>query len=474
MSLTVDHNNEQLILANAVRSPLHFGLVCDLIDSPQVFLMPRHQNLFDALLQVREKKIALNIDNILSCTKQSVYKPECDFDYITQLKAAYPDLATNLDFQIKKLKSDYIKTKLLESSIPRLVQQISDPMADLSTISDALTEDQKLIDTSVLRTELDLLTIDSMKREYEDLDSRRKQGISSYPSGYKHLNKELTEGFAPGRITVIAARPSMGKSSFVAALMLRLSTQGVPSALFALEMDRVPMIDKFLAMRTKIPLTKIIRDRSQFTPADEKLFNDELDTLSHNRMLFIDDKPSVDLNYIKHQIMLLKKTLNAPYIVVFIDLFGQVGDIMDSYEQNMSTAYEKKLRRAHILAKDLNIHLVLVNQLRRDLDKQKSKRPELHYLKNSGAWEEVADNILLLHREKYYENALEDDILEVWIKKQRMGERNKLVSFLFDPITTDITPTDLLPFDMRSSSNIKKPDAKAVAHVLQDNFVSRE
>ena len=144
---------------------------------------------------------------------------------------------------------------------------------------------------------------------------------------------------------------------------------------------------------------------------------------------------------------------------------------MDSHEANMAMMYEKKLRRAHILAKELNIHLVLVSQLNRELTKLKIKRPEIQHLKNSGAWEETADNIILLHRSKYYDNDLEDDILELWIKKQRMGERNKMVPFLFDAITNNILPTDLIPFDMRSASSPTKP-AKVATEVVTSNFVS--
>ena len=155
-------------------------------------------------------------------------------------------------------------------------------------------------------------------------------------------------------------------------------------------------------------------------------------------------------------------------MVVPIDLFGKIKDFSGS--DNYARDYENKLNEVQVMARELGVHFILVAQIHREATKGKFKRPKMSNLKNSGAFEEVADIILAVHRPYYdpevalkdyslageaHQDMLEDDsdlgvpndeknIAEVIILKQRMGAQNVIVNFEFDPMTTRFRPYDLV------------------------------
>jgi replicative DNA helicase len=139
--------------------------------------------------------------------------------------------------------------------------------------------------------------------------------------------------------------------------------------------------------------------------------------------------------------------------VVFIDLFGKIEDV-DTGE-NLATRIQRECKRMRVLAKELDIHFVLVVQVgRQGFGRQKGgriKRPTLIDIKNANAYGEEANLVLLLHRNKYYIDTLEDDILEIDIAKQRDGEANIKVYFEMFADTSTIMDTDKRPSDMMAA-----------------------
>jgi replicative DNA helicase len=256
-------------------------------------------------------------------------------------------------------------------------------------------------------------------------------------------------------------------SSFCLSSMKNLANKGIIAAQFALEMNTTPLIHKLLAFNSQLPITKVVSNISELREEEQAFYYAEVKRLEKNYNLFFNDKPSPSLNTIREQIMLLQDHLKTEYIVCFIDLFGKIKEFQSS--DNFARDYEKNCNIIQNMTKELGVHMSLVAQIRRDVANRKDTRPTMQDLKNSGALTEISDLIFGIHRPFYNPKtaiktnvqesvleqgsfnfdpsdqdaslvAMQDDInkniAEVIFLKQRMGEGNKLVNFVFDPNTT--------------------------------------
>jgi len=275
-------------------------------------------------------------------------------------------------------------------------------------------------------------------------------GKDFFSTGYSSLDEDLTKGFFPGGVSVIAGRAGMGKSALISNMLYRLSLKNIPVAHFTLEMSSVSVLDRIISLSTFIPLKKLIKLSSELNSTEKETLSQKLEELSSNKFLYISDNPRMSLANIVSQVEKLKEKKGFEYLVVFVDLFGQITDIDPSMA---AISYETSLREAKLYARELNVHFVLVAQINRRVEQQSRSlwkyRPNLDDLKHSGGWEEVADIVFLLFRAKYYNKELEDDILEINVAKQREGATFKKY-FMMDPNLSLIIATDLKPYDERS------------------------
>jgi len=257
-------------------------------------------------------------------------------------------------------------------------------------------------------------------------------------------------------------------SSFSLSLMRNLSQASVPTAQFALEMNNMSLFTKLLAFRTKLPIRTIIKKPEDLSEDERKLYEYEKQILAQNKFIYLNDNPSQSLSSIREQIMLLQDSLKQQYFVGVVDLFGKIRDFQSS--DNFARDYEKKCNEVQVIVRELGVHLILVAQINKEVSKRKNKRPTMNDLKNAGALTEVSDIILGIHRPYYdpelalksqlsygiiaadsdddiydkEDSFIEDDInknlAEVIVLKQRMGPKDVLVNFTFDPDTTGFYP----------------------------------
>ena len=254
-------------------------------------------------------------------------------------------------------------------------------------------------------------------------------------------------------------------SSFVLSSMKNLSNKRVVTAQFALEMNSMPLIHKLVAFKSGIPVSKIVSDPDLLSTEERQFYDTELERLRRDRFIYLNDKPNQSIKSIREQIMLLQDHLKTGYMVVVIDLFGKIKELQSS--DNFARDYEKTVNIIQPMVKELGIHMILVAQIRRDVANRRFNRPNMNDLKNAGALTEVSDIVLGVHRpyyspelalktkmlenianqnnlfgeeEEHNAQAIQEDmnknIAEIIVLKQRMGENNTLVNFLFNPDTT--------------------------------------
>jgi replicative DNA helicase len=219
------------------------------------------------------------------------------------------------------------------------------------------------------------------------------RGISS---GYSDMDR-LTNGFLPGQLILVAARPGIGKSVLCADLLRECAIrQNLPCALFALEMSSVEVTMRLLSAEARIPL---------HTLRSGKLSDDDWTTLAR-RMgeiseapLFCDDSPNLNLMEMRAKARRLKQRHDIRLIVVdYLQLMSSPRRA-ESRQQEVAEIS----RGLKLLAKEIGVPIVAACQLNRGSEQRSDKRPQLSDLRESGSLEQDADIVILLHREDYYD-----------------------------------------------------------------------
>ena len=228
----------------------------------------------------------------------------------------------------------------------------------------------------------------------------------------------ITQGFHNSDLIILAGRPSMGKTAFALALAKNIATNyQVGVAFFSLEMTRQQLVYRLLSTETSIPHTRL---RSARVTKNEWIqINLSIAALS-TLPLYIDDTPNSSVSGMYFKIKKLKQEYPGKLGIVFVDYL----QLLEETEKNENRVQElsKITRNLKKLARELNLPIVVLSQLSRNLETRTNKRPMLSDLRESGSIEQDADVVIMLYRDEYYnKNTTEKEIIEIILAKQRNG-----------------------------------------------------
>jgi replicative DNA helicase len=250
-------------------------------------------------------------------------------------------------------------------------------------------------------------TLDNIQNVYSN-----GGGLLGVSSGFKSLDKQLN-GLQKGDFTILAARPSMGKTAFALNIAMNAGKKA-KVALFSLEMSEEQLTQRMLSAMTAIDLMRL---RSGLLNEKEWCSLAELSPLLATRDIKIDDTAGTTVNEIKAKCKKLK--IKEGLDVVIIDYLQLIEGNGQSREQEIS----KISRSLKTMAKELNITVIALSQLSRACEARPNHRPVLSDLRESGAIEQDADTVLFLYRDEYYNADSEDkNIAECIIAKNRNGQ----------------------------------------------------
>lgn len=254
-----------------------------------------------------------------------------------------------------------------------------------------------------------------LKEAYKLIESRGEHYISGLPTGYVEID-DTTSGLQPGEMIVIAARPSMGKTALGLNIAEHLAVdEKIPTAFFSMEMGRNQVAQRILCSRGRIDSHKLRRGL---------LNEDEIAQLGYvcqnleDAPLFVDDTAGMTVLELKAKVRRLK--MQHSIGCVFVD-YLQLMYTPGAENRQQEVAFISRGLKA--LARELHIPVVVMAQLNRASEMREDNRPRLGNLRESGAIEQDADVVMLLHRPEYYKP---DDVelkgvAEVIIAKQRNG-----------------------------------------------------
>ena len=247
-----------------------------------------------------------------------------------------------------------------------------------------------------------------------DMAFQNTTGITGVSSGFADLDQQ-TAGFQPADLIYIAARPSMGKTAMGLNIAASIA-ETLPVAVFSLEMPAPQLGMRLISSIGRIDQHKLRTGRLN---DDEFIrLNLAINQLSELK-LFIDDTAAIDSNYVRSKAKQLKRE-NNNLGAILIDYLGLM-DHKASFS-NHEAGIAKTSRELKAIAKELQIPVIVLAQLNREVEKRQDKRPQLSDLRGSGSIEQDGDLIMFIYRDEVYnEESPDKGTAEIIIAKQRNG-----------------------------------------------------
>jgi len=229
--------------------------------------------------------------------------------------------------------------------------------------------------------------------------AERKDGMSGVNTGFRDLD-EITFGWQPTDLVILAARPAMGKTAFALSMALNMAMDyKVPVAFFSLEMGEDQLTKRLISMHTSIPNEDIKRGT---------LTDEQMHTLFYGlgpmeeAPIIIDDTASISIFDLRSRVRRLVRKYGVRVIFIdYLQLMTASGLKNNANREQEVSTISRSLKQ---LAKELGITVIALSQLNRELEKRnkEGRRPQLSDLRESGAIEQDADMVIFIHRPEYY------------------------------------------------------------------------
>jgi replicative DNA helicase len=268
-----------------------------------------------------------------------------------------------------------------------------------------------------------------LKESFERITQLYEAGaeITGVPSGYRELD-QLTSGFQPGNLIILAARPSMGKSGLGLCVAANLGVRhSVPVALFTLEMSKSEVTQRMMCSEAKVESQRLRSGR--LAPDDWPRLTAACDRLM-KAPIYVDDTGSTTIMELRSKARRLKS--REPSLGLIIIDYLQLMTSGASAENRVQEVSQIS-RSLKVLARELDVPILAMSQLSRAVEQRHDKRPLLSDLRESGSLEQDSDLVFFIYRDEYYlgEESDQQGIAEVILAKHRNGPTGTVkLSFL--------------------------------------------
>ena len=300
--------------------------------------------------------------------------------------------------------------------------------SEIENINDFILESENKFKDSVSRRHVSsFITTGELAPHMQEAlnklqDEENDSDVIGLSTGYERINY-LTQGFKPGELIIVAARPAVGKTALCLNFAQRIAKAGKAVAIFSLEMSKEQLFNRLLAITSCVSATDIQSGRIR-TANDRVNIVSGIKELSRSK-IYIDDTASIKLNDIIAKSTKLQ-THEPDLGLIIVDYLG----LVQLSSKGKGDSRQEEVRRISLalkaLARDLNIPVVIVSQLNRDVEKRDSKRPMMSDLRDSGSIEQDADIVMLIYRGDYYDSAKKDGVNDPGNKKGgKLTDRDK-------------------------------------------------
>ena len=368
-----------------------------------LFYREGHRRIFRAIVALNERGTVVDI---LTLANELSLRGELDAsggrEYLSYLLDVVPTSA-NVEYHARIVKEKGLIRRLIETST-ELVSEAYDGRRTSAELLDHA--EQRILQINTDRGREGFSRIKELLWPAMERIEQLAQGggaVTGVPSGFADLDR-LTLGFQPSELSIVAARPSMGKTAFVLNVAQNAAIQAqVPVAVFSLEMAKEQLVARMLAAEGYIDAQRLRNGR--LSPDDFSRLAKATGILS-SAPIWIDDSPGLTALDIRSRARRLQ--VENKIGMVIIDYLQLIAGPPDSENRQQEISYIS--RSLKTLARELKIPVIALSQLSRAPEQRagEGKRPQLSDLRESGAIEQDADVVMFLYRPEYYEGTTDE------------------------------------------------------------------
>jgi len=448
---------EEAVLSAVMIEKTAFEAASDII-TPEMFYVNANRIVFDACTTLDAENKPIDLLSIVEQLRKSgTLESVGGRAYIAKLSEKSLSGA-HLEYHCRIIVQKYMARKAIEY-MSDAIGKCFDETADIDdTISEVSGNIEKITETAAGKTEtrhLRDVMRQSVAEMYERWDKYEKGIQTGINTGLADLNR-VTGGWQKSNLVILSGRPSMGKTAVALHFAKSAAKRGTPVVIFELEMKDVKLSDRLLLSESDVCPNDYKVGR--ITPEDAKEIEAAVGKL-YDCKIHIDSNPTVTTEYIKNRCRLLKKRGECGMIIIdYLQLIEDSGNRNSVREQEVA----RMSRKAKLLAKELDVPVLLLAQLSRKVEDRTVKKPMLSDLRESGAIEQDADMVIFVYREEYYNPNAEKGRGNLIIAKYRDGYTGE-IDFAYNESMTKI-----FDYDTRKYSEIN-PERNYKNYYEKDN-----
>lgn len=413
---------EEQVLGIILNEPKAFVTAVNIINA-NCFYKNEHQTVFNAFTSLYSQAKPIDLVSVTTYLRNNNHLDNVGGNFFLMELMERAGTYSSFEYFCHTLLELSERREGIEKSA-----KLIDSLYDLST---DLDENMVIANEVVLSLSNEVSNVGGVQLSTALLEMIREQEnelrgeFSGCKSKYVDLDRVIV-GFKNQQVAVLAGRPGMGKTTFGINIAYRLAKYDkTPVGFFSLEMSSVELTKKFAAIESQIC-------NSRMTMLPEKQVLDYFSAIQSvgDLPIFIDDKPGASIDEIRARAITMKRKHDVKLIVIdYLQLITT-----KSRSGNREQEISEISRKVKLLAKELNIPIIAISQLSRQVEQSDPKVPFLHHLRESGSIEQDADMVLMLWRPEYYDYPeFEYDgkvvdsrgMVVTYVRKNRNGETGK-------------------------------------------------
>lgn len=433
-------NLERAVLGICMLEAGAFGRIYGVLEK-ECFYHTGHQVVFDVMKWMYQNGVQMDtftvIDQIIRVKG------------ITDLEGYYPEFfvlrltnevvsSFHLEYHSQIIKTMWMEREIINLTLSgteklegNISQQIHSLQSKLHSLQNKAAEHDW--------TDMTQLMVDLYRHQEE----MKITGGVGKVTGITSLDKE-NGGFQNGQLVVIGARPSMGKSALIGGMAIEMAKKGITVGIVSLEMSNTEIAARLAAYDTDTDFNVVFRGLYRDMAETHRLY-EKIGNSTSTLPIYVSDKTKVNVPEIRAKAEKLKSLHGLDCL--YIDYLQLVSSVGGSYTKNRENEIAEMSRGCKIMAKEMNIPVVLLCQLNREVTKRKGQEryPQLSDLRESGAIEQDADIVMFLHRdfmagyetdEQGYTTEKQADLV---VRKWRNGRSNFIIPMDFQPTIMKFT-----------------------------------
>lgn len=414
--------------------------IIDIVNS-ESFYSNQHRYIWSTILELHTKGSPIDLLTVSARLKEKEQLEQSGgMTYLTEIINSVPS-STNAGHYAQIVEKKHGMRELL-----RVSEQISGLGYDEdSDLHELLEKAEKALYNVTNKTGSHkfIALKDTLHEAWERLDHlhKTKDELRGVPSGFTDLDNKLS-GFQKSDLIILAARPSMGKTSLALDIARKAAVNHkVPVAIFSLEMSSQQLVDRMLSAESQVDSWKIRTGHNLSVEDDFKAIGDAISRLS-DAPIYIDDAPGNNILKMRAVARRLKNEKGLGLIVVdYLQLMVPTNNRNSDNVVQQVTEISRSLKN---LARELEVPVLALSQLSRAVE-QRGGKPRLSDLRDSGSIEQDADVVMFIHRDSDQEQGGRKEEAEIMIEKHRNGPTG-IVKLFFDSKKTTFMSIDKADF----------------------------